>query len=133
MLPFIDKDDHKARNRNSRQPKAAVVKPIVGEPFRFNVQSRTVENLMHLVDLEEYGYNGFCGCQDFDFRKRVVAQKMNGERARCWHIEQARNYFIDEVLKRIARNFYEGNPRITTITAPANPQAHVGAVDLKFR
>jgi len=107
MLPFIDKDDHRARNRNSKKSKAAVVESIAGELLRFHVQSRTVEGLSHLVDLEEYGFNGFCGCQDFDFRKRVLAQKMNGERSRCWHIDRARDFFIDAVLKKMAENFYK--------------------------
>lgn len=123
MLPFIDKDDYKARERNSKKSKTAVVDPIVGEPLRFHVQSRTVEDLKYLVDLEEYGFNGFCGCQDFDFRKRMIAQKMNGERARCWHIERARDFFIDMVLKKMARNFYESSPRITSTTAPANSKS----------
>ena len=106
MLPFLDKDDYRARNRNCEKLRAAVIEPITGEPLRFHVQSRTVENLKHLVDLEEYNFNGFCGCQDFDFRKRMIAERRNGERARCWHIEQARDFFINDILKKMAENFY---------------------------
>lgn len=104
MLPFLDKDDWNAMNRNAESI-PIIVTPIAGEPLRFHVNSRTVVDLRYLVDLEEYGFNGFCGCADFDFRKRPLAQ--GGSKARCWHIRQAREFFVDEMLKRITENFYE--------------------------
>jgi len=103
MLPFLDKDDWNAMNRNAESI-PIIVTPIAGEPLRFHVNSRTVVDLRYLVDLEEYGFNGFCGCADFDFRKRPLAQ--SGSKARCWHIRQAREFFIDDILKKLAENFY---------------------------
>jgi hypothetical protein len=41
---------------------------IEGEPLRFHVASRSGHD-PYLVDLEEYDFNGKCGCQDFEFRR----------------------------------------------------------------
>lgn len=63
-----------------------VVTPISGEPLRFFVRSRTVPGLKYLVDVEE----DFCGCQDHEFRK-----------TRCWHLRTARDFLLDDVIRRI--------------------------------
>lgn len=114
MLPFIDKHDYDAMRRNNApQTKSIfdIVIPIYGEPLRFHVVSRTIDGLLYLVDLEEHDRNGACGCPDFEFRHRPKFNdgiKLNdGDECRCWHIMQARRYFLDTALKIIARNYYE--------------------------
>lgn len=114
MLPFLDKDDWKAMIKNSvaqTMTLSKTVMPIVGEPLRFYVASRTVEGLSYLVDLEELNRNGVCGCQDFQFRHwpkfNDGAKPNGGDSCRCWHIVQARKYFLDSALEIIARNYYE--------------------------
>ena len=76
------------------------VEPIPGEPFRFHVQSRSRPGLKFLVDLEELDQNGICGCERFEFFMRPKLDKgERGQHLRCWHIEQARDYFLDATLK----------------------------------
>jgi hypothetical protein len=110
MLPFMDKNDFKAMLKNSASKSDTVI-PIAGEPLRFHVVSRTIDGLLYLVDLEEHERNGACGCPDFEFRHRPKfndgAKPNGGDERRCWHIVQARNYFLDAAVRVIARNFYE--------------------------
>ena len=44
-----------------------IIHIILGEPLRFHVQSKP-GSPQYLVDLEDYGFNGACGCQHFEFR-----------------------------------------------------------------
>lgn len=67
-----------------------IVEPILGEPTRFYVISRRAGVEPYLVDLDEYGGNGWCACEHFEFRLQpIVTRGLNEEPLRCWHIEQA--------------------------------------------
>ena len=90
-------------------PLASGVALIVGEEHRFHVKSRTRSEMAHLVDLEEYGGNGACSCEHFNFR---VLPKLYEDRQRrlpprprrCWHINQALIFYGDLCARVIRRN-----------------------------
>ncbi len=91
------------------------VTPIVGEPLRFHVRSRTEPGLKYLVDLESYNRNGECGCQHFEFRLRpVLAEHRHptpSDRTRCWHILKARGWLLDRMLEKLSEH-------LATVGAP---------------
>jgi hypothetical protein len=67
------------------------VAPVAGEPRRFFVASRTPGIEPYLVDLDEYRGNGWCGCQDFEFRRQPHLERgaKAGHATRCFHVQQA--------------------------------------------
>ena len=72
------------------------VTPIHGEPTRFFVASRTRQEPW-LVDLEEFGWNGQCGCEGFDMRMRKKLEQATErgqmiELLRCHHLQMAFAY-----------------------------------------
>jgi hypothetical protein len=79
------------------------VQEIEGEPLRFHVASRSGRSA-YLVDLEEYGFNGKCGCCDFEFRKEPELSRgaEPSDQLRCRHIRSARAYFTDKMLRAVA-------------------------------
>lgn len=70
------------------------VEPIQGEPMRFMVASRREGVDPYLVDLEEFGGNGQCGCEHFQFRLQPILERgaKPSPELQCFHIEQARSY-----------------------------------------
>ena len=88
------------------------VQPIIGEPLRYRVPSRTHGNEAHIVDLSENTPNGSCSCTDYTarrlpkFRETGVSRpytldkngNIDSESTRCFHIEACRNDFLDSVL-----------------------------------
>jgi hypothetical protein len=81
-------------------PMPGGVHPIPGEPLRFHVQSRSDCRVSHLVDLQECGFNGACGCHDFQMRHlpKLKEDRREGRamrKRRCWHIRQALYYFAE--------------------------------------
>jgi len=81
------------------------VEPLEGEWFRFHVGSRSTPGRKHLVDLEENNGNGRCNCIHFEChcqpQLRRGALPCNG--LRCAHIRRARDYFLDEILPKLAK------------------------------
>src|SRR5437773_724807 len=80
----------------------SVVEPIAGELFRFHVRSRSRPGEAWLVDIEEYDFNGFCSCETFIFRMQPLLERgERGPHLRCYHLNVARMFLLDELLKRI--------------------------------
>ena len=81
------------------------VSPIEGELFRFHVRSRT-RGIQHLVDLEEYEWNGACSCEHFTlrFRRQLEDGAAPGNSRRCDHIKRARDYALEELLPLVAKH-----------------------------
>lgn len=83
------------------------VEPILGEPLRFRVASRSGRAGVgsYLVDLSELDFNGACGCDAFHFTFRPALDNYGqecGEETRCWHIKTAREWLLDKLLRDIA-------------------------------
>lgn len=81
------------------------VRQIEGEQNRFYVTSRTRSDIVHIVDLEEYGWNAECSCEFFNFKllpKLEDDQRLNRppRPRRCWHIHQALE-FTGELAARL--------------------------------
>lgn len=67
--------------------------PIEGEPRRFHVESDELGREPFLVDLDEYNGNGWCGCEDFEFRRQPLLERgAEPGTERCKHIECALRY-----------------------------------------
>jgi hypothetical protein len=75
-------------------------------PLRFWVPSQTRHGLLHLVDLTSFRNNGQCTCEHFLYRcqPELTRGAVPSTLLRCNHIEQARDYFINEMLTRIAKH-----------------------------
>lgn len=60
--------------------------------------------MTYLVDLQALGYNGQCGCDDFQYRRRPLLRKLPGPRdtTRCVHIRLAREWLLDRLLGRLS-------------------------------
>jgi len=59
------------------------------EARRFHVNVRGKPGHTYLVDLDEYRGNGWCGCQDFEFRRSPRLIRGQTSRSRCKHIRHA--------------------------------------------
>lgn len=71
------------------------VQTLANEPFRCFVESRT-RNLPWAVDLESFGWNGECACENFEFTCRPLLVR-GAERAmslQCWHTKRARFFLF---------------------------------------
>lgn len=83
------------------------VERIPGEALRFHVRSRTDPEVTYLVDLEECGFNGACGCPQFSIRllKALRTDRRLGKRRkhRCWHIKQALYYMSELTVRLVAK------------------------------
>ena len=84
------------------------IEAIPGEPLRFRVESESGATGAdtYLVDLEEFGGNGQCGCPQFEFRlgKQLKEGKRIGQDTRCKHIRIARVFALDAIIKQAQRN-----------------------------
>lgn len=76
------------------------VDQIAGEPLRFHVTSPG--STPYLVDLAELDGNGFCGCTDFQCRRKPIfdIEQMAGPASRCKHIRAARDHVAGLVIAR---------------------------------
>lgn len=79
-------------------------RPIPGEPLRFLVRSRRPWLAPYVVDLDEYRFNGSCHCEYFYFRLRPLLDcgVAPGPTLRCWHINVARQRFLEDHLRLMA-------------------------------
>jgi hypothetical protein len=95
------------------QPLPDGVEPIPFEPLRFRVRSRSSREPW-LVDLESWGFNGECGCQNWNFvhGPKLRQDALEGKpprRRRCWHLKRAFEYKA-EVDNRITARHQNGQP-----------------------
>lgn len=82
------------------------VEPIVGEPYRYWVES-SVEGEPYLVDLIELDGNGECTCGDFTCVKQKQLRLNDGNiinhgypnATRCKHINSALLYLADQIIQ----------------------------------
>lgn len=73
--------------------------------FRVFVQSESKPKVWYLVDLEAIYGNGWCNCDDFQFRRKPVLSDNNrtGSDTRCKHIEFAREHIGLELLDMVMK------------------------------
>lgn len=79
------------------------VHPIAGETLRYYVDSRTSQK-QHLVDLSEYGGNGRCDCEHFEFKHKKMLEKFGAfpaENLQCWHITRALKFIGQDVVYKV--------------------------------
>jgi hypothetical protein len=81
------------------------VELIEGEMFRAFVGSRSTAGKKHLVDLEEWNWNGKCDCINFECRLQPKVKRgvTPCDGLRCSHIRRFRSYFLDEMLPKLAK------------------------------
>ncbi len=91
-------------NRKKGTPVPKVVE-IPGESMSFFVQSSTRLNLQHRVEIDAYGNNGACGCENFEIRCRGRLEKgaAPSNALRCRHIRAARDYFLTKIMGEISK------------------------------
>lgn len=77
------------------------VRRIDGEPNRFFVKSGDPKNdTEYLVDMDEHGGNGQCGCSSFSYRcVSVLAGNTKGD-PQCKHIHAVKAFVINEKVIR---------------------------------
>jgi hypothetical protein len=87
------------------------VDPIPGSNRSFFVRSRTDARQRYFVDLDFYGFNGKCGCQNFQFGHEPKLREDRREsrparRRRCWHINRALVFYA-EIRMRLEKQHDE--------------------------
>lgn len=85
------------------------VEPIAGEPLRFFVASSSRLNVKHLVDLEECGFNGACGCENFQMKclpelRRDRRENRARKLRRCQHIRRAFQFYGEFMARLLSRH-----------------------------
>ena len=76
------------------------IEPVQGELLTFHVRSDH-DGKPYRVELAAYGGNGTCECSDFQIRRRPMLERKEVERSLCKHLRRAREYFVDELIKRM--------------------------------
>jgi len=81
-----------------------IVRPLIGEPLVYLVESRSRGSVMHRVDLSEYGGNGWCGCERFAFAcaPHLERGSIPREKYECAHIRAAKRRFTFEMIWAVA-------------------------------
>lgn len=75
---------------------------VEGEPFRFLVQSDQTDE-KYLVDVQDCNFTGACNCMHFLVRcAPKIAYGQRGPTVRCKHISRAREFFLEEILPKLA-------------------------------
>lgn len=95
-------------SRSKSEPKkpspstGKAVTNVEGEPFRFLVQSDKTDE-KYLVDVQESSFTGACNCMHFLVRcAPKIAYGHRGPTVRCKHINRARDFFLEEILPKLA-------------------------------
>lgn len=79
------------------------VEEFPGEPFRFLVASDKNQE-KYLVELQNAGWVGACNCMHFSVRcAPKIAGGERGPELRCKHIRRAREFFLENVLPKLAK------------------------------
>jgi hypothetical protein len=93
---------------------AGVVEEVPDEPFRFRVQSAKT-NEKYLVDIQTHKFTGECNCMHYLARiAPKVAQGLRGPEARCKHLRLAREYFLENILPKLALAMDMEEPEINS-------------------
>jgi hypothetical protein len=80
------------------------VQPIYAERFRFFVVSEKAIAQRYLVDLEEHGGHGACGCPHFQMRlRRDVEEGIRNDNTMCKHLKKAHIYFSKHMISMILK------------------------------
>lgn len=83
------------------------VNPIPGDDLCYEVRSQTRREIWHRVELEGYGFNGECGCENFGFHHRPkLLQSIRDKtptKSRCYHINRALKFHAELSIRVIAR------------------------------
>ena len=112
MKDYVLRQPAEAPRANVPGPRAdprrhpfACVRPIVGEPGRFLVQSRSRSDVEHLVDLLE-GTFGVCSCENFTFarEKHVREGRPISTAVFCWHLKMTLAFIGWEVREQLKAN-----------------------------
>lgn len=70
------------------------------EPFSFWVKSSDGRN-EYKVQLHLYHFNGWCGCQNYEFAcwPELSRGAKPEAKLKCKHIKRARDYYLDKILR----------------------------------
>lgn len=75
--------------------------------LRYLVDSRSRVGIQHVVELDLYGGNGGCTCENFGFNLapnlKAGATDFEGDSLRCEHIKAARRKLLDDIIEQVAR------------------------------
>jgi hypothetical protein len=79
------------------------VRKVKGEALVFEVESASREDFWHRVELDAYGGNGKCGCENFAFNMEAYLSRgaLPSERYECNHIHAAKRFFTFEMLWKV--------------------------------
>lgn len=94
--------------------KEADVVPEPGLRCVYRVRSRSKPGEYHLVDLLDNAGHGSCTCQAHLFRvwpKLKKGPKLGEPGTACWHVAQARDFFMLQLLERMALDETEPKKR----------------------
>lgn len=75
--------------------------------LRYLADSRSRTGVQHCVELDLYGGNGGCTCEDFTFRLEpilragAVPKDFEGDALRCAHIVAARRKLADDIIAAV--------------------------------
>lgn len=95
------------KKKKKIEPPPLTVTPLFGELFRFLVASRSTPGREYLVDISDNGGAGYCGCMHFEIRclPHLSRGAAPCNSLRCSHIKRARDYFLDEIMPKLAKAF----------------------------
>lgn len=79
-----------------------IIRAIVGEVCRYQVQSESNPRQFHLVDLLDTE----CSCSDWTCRQRSYRERTK-KAYFCKHIKAARVQFTDDILERLREDHLE--------------------------
>jgi hypothetical protein len=70
------------------------------EPYSFWVLSSDGRN-EYKVQLHLYNFNGWCGCQNYEFAcwPELSRGAKPEDRLKCKHIKRARDFYLDKILR----------------------------------
>ena len=88
-------------------PKPRPVPTPYDGPLRWLVPSSSNPGESHMVELNAYGVNGRCSCNDFTCRHEPMLRSnpvLGGvDKTRCKHIRLVRQHFLDTLIKELAQ------------------------------
>lgn len=95
--------------KKKKEDEVAFIRPLQGEPCRFQVKSLSCPQEWHMVDLAAYQGQGCCDCIRFDTvcRPRIIKTGTLPPGMRCRHIRSARELALNLTIKQ----FIEEHPQ----------------------
>ncbi len=99
---------------------AGVVEPYQTDHFKYLVQSDTTAE-KYVVDIMEFEQTGACNCMHYLTRiAPKVAKGLRGPQARCKHISRAREFALDFLLPKFAKELGMEEPDIKLVNPEGN-------------